>query len=271
VIADQRRAQHTVRAIAAELGRSPSTISRELRRNRDVATGHYRPFTAHKLAGARRARPKVRKLTNDGVLRSYVQDRLEKRWSPEQICQTLRVQFRETPGRHLVHETVYQALYVGDGTLHRDLCGALRTGRRRRKPRRRSDARRPNGFIDPTTRIDRRPAEAADRSVVGHWEGDLLMGAGNRSAIVSNRTVCQLQPCVPNRGDCPERRDDRRPRGDFGGCADDSLRDPKEMEGSRKRGWRRFCSLTPVMADSSAASSSRPWAAEPELKALRGR
>jgi IS30 family transposase len=183
VIADRHRAHHTVRAIAAELGRSPSTISRELRRNRDIAGGHYRPFGAHKLAGARRPRPKVRKLARDEVLRSFVQDRLEKCWSPEQICQALRVEFRDTPGRHLVHETVYQALYAGDGTLRRDLCRSLRTGRRRRKPRRRADARRPNGFIDPMTLIEHRPAEAADRAVVGHWEGDLLMGAGNRSAI----------------------------------------------------------------------------------------
>lgn len=181
-IADRHRAHHSVRAIAAELGRSPSTISRELRRNRDVASGHYRPFTAHKLAVARRARPKVRKLASDEVLRFFVQDRLERRWSPEQICQALRIEFRDTPSRHLVHETIYQALYASDG-ICRDLCRALRTGRRRRKPRRRADARRPNGFIDPMTLIDHRPAEAADRAVGGHWEGDLLMGAGNRSAI----------------------------------------------------------------------------------------
>jgi IS30 family transposase len=183
VIADRHRAHHTVRAIAAELGRSPSTISRELRRNCDGASGHYHPYTAHNLAVARRARPKVRKVARDEILRSFVQDRLEKRWSPEQICQALRVEFRESPGRHLVHETVYQALYAGDGTLGRDLCRMLRTGRRRRRPRRRPDARRPNGFIDPMTLIEHRPAEAANRAVGGHWEGDLLMGAGNRSAI----------------------------------------------------------------------------------------
>jgi transposase len=188
VIADRHRAHHTARAIAAELGRSPSTISRELRRNRDVASGHYRPFTAHKLAVARRARPKVRKLARDEALRSFVQDRLEKRWSPEQICQALRVQFRDTPGRHLVHETVYQALYAGDGTLRRDLCRALRTGRRRRKPRRRADARRPNGFIDPTTLIDHRPAEAADRrsgrsssAQAGTWSSSTWGAAARRT------------------------------------------------------------------------------------------
>jgi IS30 family transposase len=183
VIADRHRARATVRSIAAELGRSPSAISRELSRNRDPGTGQYRPFTAHRLAAARRARPKPRKLASDVVLQTFVLGRLEKRWSPEQICHALRQVFPDEPERHLVHETIYQALYARDGGLHADQCRALRTGRRRRRPRRRAGARRPGGLAQPMAMIDERPGEAADRTVPGHWEGDLLMGAGNRSAI----------------------------------------------------------------------------------------
>jgi IS30 family transposase len=183
VLADRLRAGDSMRAIAAELGRSPSTISRELSRNRDPQSGQYRPFTAHRLAAARRARPKPRKLTRDGPLRSFVEDRLERRWSPEQICHALRVAFPDEPGRHLVHETIYQALYARDGGLDRQTCRGLRTGRGRRRPRRRSGDRRPGGLAQPMAMIDERPCEAQDRVVAGHWEGDLLMGAANRSAI----------------------------------------------------------------------------------------
>jgi IS30 family transposase len=183
VIADRHRARATIRVIAAELGRSPSTISRELSRNCDPGSGQYRPFAAQKLAVVRRARPKPRRLASDEVLQTFVLDRLEKRWSPEQISHALRVAFPEEPRRHLVHETIYQALYAREGGLHTDLRQALRTGRGRRRPRRRPDARRPSGLAQPMAMIDERPGEAADRAVPGHWEGDLLMGAANRSAI----------------------------------------------------------------------------------------
>jgi IS30 family transposase len=181
-IGDLHRAGHTVRAIAIELGRSASTISRELRRNR-TARGQYRPFAAHQLATERRARPRTGKLAGDGELRTFVQDRLLTRWSPEQIAHALREQFPDQPERHLAHETIYQAIYRPDlGGLRRDLPRVLRTRRRRRKPRRRPDLRRRGGLVDMTM-IDQRPAEAADRSVPGHWEGDLITGAVNRSAI----------------------------------------------------------------------------------------
>jgi transposase, IS30 family len=129
VIADRHRAHATVRAIAAELHRSPSTISRELRRNCDPATGQYRPFAAHRLAAARRARPKPHRLVSDGPLRAFVLERLERRWSPEQICHALREAFHDEPRRHLVHETIYQALYAREGRLQPDRCRSLRTGR----------------------------------------------------------------------------------------------------------------------------------------------
>jgi transposase, IS30 family len=112
-----------------------------------------------------------------------VQQRLERRWSPEQICHALRVEFPDQPQRHVVHETIYQAIYRPSlGGLRRELPQVLRTGRRRRRPRRRPDARRPGGLGDMRM-IDQRPAEAGDRATPGHWEGDLITGASNRSAI----------------------------------------------------------------------------------------
>ena len=179
-IADLRRAGAGVRAIAERLDRSPSTVSRELRRNRDPASGQYRPFTAHKLAAQRRARPRAGKVARDEALRQFVAERLEKRWSPEQICNALRREFPGDPARHVVHETIYQAVYRPElGGLSRELSArALRTRRRRRRPHRRA----PNG-ITGMTMVGQRPAEAAARTQPGHWEGDLITGASNRSAI----------------------------------------------------------------------------------------
>jgi transposase, IS30 family len=182
-VADLRRAGLGVRAIAVEVGRSSSTISRELRRNRDPSSGQYRPFTAQRLAAERRARPRKGKLAQDLELRTFVQERLGQRWSPEQICHALRSEFPNDPERHVVHETIYQAVYRPDlGGLRREPPRVLRTGRRRRKPRSHPDARRAGALVDMTM-IDQRPVEAADRTEPGHWEGDLITGANNRSAI----------------------------------------------------------------------------------------
>jgi len=182
-IADLRRVGHGVREIAQELGRSPSTISRELRRNRDQGGGSYRPFTAQRMAVERRARPGRGKLIRDPQLRGFVAERLGKRWSPEQIAQAMRVQFPDQPERHLAAETIYQAVYRPElGGLGRKLPKVLRTGRPRRRPRRHPEARR-RGVLPEMTMIDQRPAEATDRGVHGHWEGDLITGACNRSAI----------------------------------------------------------------------------------------
>ena len=183
-IADLREAGAGVRAIAEQTGRSPSTISRELRRNRDPGSGRYRPFTAHKLAAQRRARPRPGKIAGDPVLRRFVAERLEKRWSPEQVSQALRREFPGDAARHVVHETIYQAVYRPElGGLSRELpARVLRTRRRRRRPHRRPGERRPNGII-AMTMVSQRPAPAADRSQAGHWEGDLITGASNRSAI----------------------------------------------------------------------------------------
>jgi len=182
-VADLHRQGLSVRAIAVEVDRSPSTVSRELRRNRDAGSGDYRPFTAQRLAVDRRARPGRGKLLYDPVLRQFVAERLDKRWSPEQISHGLRGEFPDQPERHLVPETIYQAVYRPElGGLGRELPNALRTGRRRRKPHRRPDARRAGSLVDMTM-IDQRPAEAEDRDTPGHWEGDLITGEQNRSAV----------------------------------------------------------------------------------------
>ena len=183
-IADLRQAGHGVRAIAEQTGRSPSTISRELRRNQDPDSGQYRPFTAHKLAVRRLARPRPGKIAADPALRQFVLERLEKRWSPEQVSQALRREFPDKPARHVVHETIYQAVYRPElGGLSRGLpARVLRTRRRRRRPHRRPGERRSNG-ITAMTMLDQRPAGAAGREEPGHWEGDLITGASNRSAI----------------------------------------------------------------------------------------
>lgn len=169
-IADLRQAGLGVRAIAGQLGRSPSTVSRELRRNCQPGSGQYRPFAAQRLAARRRARPGRGKLNADPVLRQFVAGWLEKRWSPEQISRALRIEFPGEPARHLVPETIYQAVYRPElGGLRREASGLLRTGRRRRKPHRRGDVRRA-GALTGMTMISQRPAAAADRSEAGHWE-----------------------------------------------------------------------------------------------------
>ncbi|WP_215456950.1 IS30 family transposase [Streptomyces sp. ATCC 21386] len=182
-IADRLREKATVRAIAAELGRSPSTVSREIRRNRHPGNGQYRPHAAQARADARRPRPKPGRTGQNPELRNFIQDHLDLRWSPEQICQALRAQSPQRPEMHVVHETVYQPLYVqGRGELRRELARALRTGRTRRKPRRQAQQRQPR-FSTPMVMISERPAEAEDRAVPGHWEGDLIIGKDGKSAI----------------------------------------------------------------------------------------
>ncbi len=182
-IADGLIHGRSIRALAGELGRAPSTVSREIRRNRDAATEAYHPFRAQRRAAGRRVRPKVRKLACNAELRAFVQAHLEQRWSPEQISTALPGRFPDRPEMRVVHETIYQALYAqGRGRLGRELVGVLRSGRVHRKRRRRSGERR-GRFIAPMVMIDQRPAEVADRLVAGHWEGDLIMGTSNRLAI----------------------------------------------------------------------------------------
>jgi IS30 family transposase len=198
------------REIARRLGRAPSTISRELRRNAATRSGTvaYRATTAQWHADLRAKRPKVAKLAALDELRCYVQDRLggmiarpdgaavpgpgvrwvgrrhgrrqDRRWaaswSPEQIANRLRVDFPDDESMRISHEAIYQALYVqGRGALRRDLTACLRTGRALRIPRARTRGRGKK-FVRPEVMISERPAEAVDRAVPGHWEGDLILG-----------------------------------------------------------------------------------------------
>ncbi|MFE2024454.1 IS30 family transposase [Streptomyces hygroscopicus] len=185
-IADRLRGKASIRQIAAELGCSPSTISREIRRNGALWRGKdwvYRPHAAHRRAEHRRPRPKVGKIGQNPEGRDFVQEHLTLRWSPEQICQALRARFPDRPEMHVVHETIYQALYVqGRGELRRELTRALRTGRTIRRLHRQSYKRQPRMAKDMVM-ISERPAEAADRAIPGHWEGDLIIGKAMKSAI----------------------------------------------------------------------------------------
>ena len=183
VIADRRCAGATLQQIATELGRDRSTISRELRRNAHPVSRDYRPHAAQARAEARRPRPKTSKIAANPALRQIIQDGLDLRWSPEQIVRRLRRDFPDRPELHVVHETIYQALYVqGRGELRRELAAALRTGRALRRPRRHAQQRVPR-MATPMVMISERPAEADDRAVPGHWEGDLIIGKDGKSAI----------------------------------------------------------------------------------------
>jgi transposase, IS30 family len=172
-IADRLREHASIRAIARELERAPSTISREITRNAHCASGAYRPHAAQARADARKLRPKTSKIAANAQLRTFIAAKLEKKWSPQQICQALRITFPHRPEMHVAHETIYQALYIqGHGELRREIARALRTGRTMRKPRRRPDARTPR-FTTLMVMISDRPADdAADRAIPGHWEGD---------------------------------------------------------------------------------------------------
>ncbi len=180
-IALARAGGQSMRAIAARLGRSPSTISRELSRNAE-SSGRYRATSAHAAAWERAARPKQAKLATNLALRERVEHDLQKKYSPEQIAGRLRVQFPDDPEMWVSHETIYQSLYVQSrGALRRELTRCLRTGRALRHPGRQAGQRK-NRILDMVN-ISERPAEVADRAVPGHWEGDLIIGKANQTAI----------------------------------------------------------------------------------------
>lgn len=205
-----------VREVARRLGRAASTISRELRRNAATRSGKldYRATTAQWHAERAARRPKPAKLASHAALRSYVQERLAGRvtrpggdevdgpavpwkgrrhgprqhrrwaraWSPQQIAARLRLDYPDDESMRISHEAIYQALYVqGRGALKRELTQCLRTGRALRVPRARAQSRG-KSFVTPEILIRERPAEAEDRAIPGHWEGDLILGL-NSSAI----------------------------------------------------------------------------------------
>lgn len=206
---------HSMQEIGRRLGRSASTISRELRRNAATRSGglEYRATTAQWHADRSASRPKPTKLALNTALRTYVEERLAgvvkapnglsvpgpavpwngrrhgrrkdrrwaRAWSPEQIARRLPIDFPDDETMRISHEAIYQALFVqGRGELRRELTACLRTGRVLLVPRAR--VRRGKGFVSPEIMISERPAEAADRAVPGHWEGDLILGLGS-SAI----------------------------------------------------------------------------------------
>jgi len=186
-IADLLAARMSVRGIAQELRRAPSTISREIRRNRDP-DGRYRPHHAEHAACARACKPRARRIAGDEVLAEVVQRLLSRRWSREQVAHELRVLFADQPCRWLCKETIYQAIY--------DTAVVLTRPARRRRRRRRLQGSQRRGRLTAMRMINERPAEVADRAQAGHWEGDLIMGAGNRSAIgtLVERTTRYLIP-----------------------------------------------------------------------------
>jgi transposase, IS30 family len=197
--------------IARVIGKHPSTVSRELARNKLVGFPRkpplpdgqrrrpgpvpgsqgpgrrprvrYRAAAAQAKAEARARRPKPSKLTERPQLQAWVQEKLEsEQWSAEQIARRLPEAFPDDESMRISHEAIYQALYVqGRGALRRELTVCLRTGRALRKPRRRADGRRER--IKDKVLISERPAEVEDRAVPGHWEGDLILGEVNGSAI----------------------------------------------------------------------------------------
>lgn len=241
-IALLRAKDHGVRQIARELARTPSTISRELRRNAATRGGgfDYKATTAQWHADRAARRPKPAKLTMNAALRKYVQDRLAglvrtpggaaisgplvpwkgrrhgrrqhrrwaRAWSPEQIAHRLPVDFPDDTTMRISHEAIYQALYVqGRGALRRELTACLRTGRALRVPRARTRGRG-KAFITPEVLISARPATAGDRAVPGHWEGDLILGLAS-SAIgtlverTTRYTILLHLPPMPEHGISP--------------------------------------------------------------------
>jgi transposase, IS30 family len=189
-------------AIARLIGRRTSTVTRELEANRlrvnrprAVPLGqragargrvpespNYSPWIAQQRFESRLERPKTSKLAGNTRLRKEVQARLKQNHSPEQISSRLVIDFPDDPEMRVSHETIYRALYVqGRGALNRELTRHLRTGRALRKPRRKPGQRQPR--IKDMVSISDRPPEVEDRAVPGHWEGDLITGAQNQSAI----------------------------------------------------------------------------------------
>jgi len=181
-ISCRRAAGEGVREIARGVGRAPSTISRELSRGTVRVKTGYRASVAQARAEVRARRPKVSLLARHERLREHVQQQLHVKNSPEQISRRLVIDFPDDVEMRVSHEAIYQALYVqGRGALRRELTACLRTGRALRKPRRKTADRR--GRIAGMVNISQRPAGVEDRAVPGHWEGDLITGADNKSAI----------------------------------------------------------------------------------------
>jgi len=187
----------SLRRIARGLGRAPSTVSREVAAN--GGRGRYRAHLAEERAFRRARRPRRAKLARNHRLRRRVEQFLELHWSPQQIAWQLRHDHPHEPEMWVSHETIYQSLFVqGRGALRAELTRCLRTGRARRRPAGRA---RPSGELPNMVLLSERPAEVDDRAVPGHWEGDLIIGKGTRSAIgtlVERQTRYVLLVALPH-------------------------------------------------------------------------
>jgi transposase, IS30 family len=171
-------AGESARRIAARLGRAPSTITRELSRN--GGRGRYRAADADRQAWKRARRPQRCKLARDRILAGLVAAKLEQDWSPQQIAGSLKLEFPENETMRVSHETIYLTLFVqARGALKRELVAHLRRTRSLRRPRAAKRGNSGQGQIVDAVSIRERPADAEDRAVPGHWEGDLLAGAAN--------------------------------------------------------------------------------------------
>jgi IS30 family transposase len=191
-LADQEResisrglAQHkSIRQLAKELNRSPSTISREIRRNKGKSG--YRAFSASrraKAAASSRKRGK-RKIEKQEGLLSYVTEKLQREWSPQEISKRLKIEYAWDMNMQVSHEAIYQYIYVlPRGELKQLLIKGLRQERKHRRPQKRGDTTETRGKIANMLSIEERPAEVAERSVPGHWEGDLILGKYKHSAL----------------------------------------------------------------------------------------
>jgi IS30 family transposase len=190
----------SLRAIAARLGRAPSTVSRELHRN--GGRRRYRAAAADKRAWDRALRPKPCKLAACGELRRIVASRLEENWSPEQIAGWLKRAYPDDEAYQVSHETIYRSLFVqARGVLKKELIEHLRSGRAIRRSRHATAKGDQRGRIVDAVSIRERPASAEDRAVPGHWEGDLLCGSSNSYVVtlVERHSRYVMLAKVPNR------------------------------------------------------------------------
>jgi IS30 family transposase len=175
----------SIRAIGRALGRAPSTVLREMRRGADTdAAGRYRPTKGQRVAFTNRRRPQALKITTHPELAALVQQGLDAKHSPQQICHRLRKDHPDREDLHVSAETIYKTIYLqARGGLKREVQALTRTGRTIRYPRRAGDERRSR--IKDAISIWDRPVEALDRTIPGHWEGDLIVGKDGKSAIAT--------------------------------------------------------------------------------------
>jgi len=203
-IADGLAAKVPVKEIAAGIGKSFQTVYREIARG-TKPDGRYQPWWAHNQALLRRKRPKPKRIVGDTLLWQAIADKLRRRWSPPQISRYLKRAHPDDPSMRACPETIYQALFAG---VLGPIAGKLRTGRRRRKPQRRGVPTK--NKIANMRPLAERPLEVAERRTIGHWEGDLIIGANMHSAIgtiVERVSRYLVLVHLPNGYTAPQMRD----------------------------------------------------------------